>query len=111
METSQINSPQKTSFWDFWHKRLYLKKSEKIIDFSVGLILGIMILPLFTFIYLLPIFKGTSELLGLIIIYLPGILLIIHFAFKRKYLSLGILLGYVIMLFFVTFLISPAQNY
>ena len=42
METFQVNTPQKTSFWDFRHKKAYLNRKEKTADLLLGIILGLI---------------------------------------------------------------------
>ncbi len=77
----------KTSFWDFWHKKVYQNGKEKLIDFVAGFVF-----------YLVLVAFGYFIVIGFV--YVPGILFSIYLLFKRKYISLGFFTGIILGIFF-----------
>lgn len=91
MDTPQISSPQKTSFWDFWDKKFYSSKIERLLDFSAGFIFSYIIFWGIIILLFGPL-KGSTELL-LIIPTFIHISFLIYMFFKRKWIFYGILLS------------------
>ena len=118
MRTPQITTPQKTSFWDFKHKRVYVNRKEKFYDFLDGLLFGIMYFVLMiVFYYLAPFVLSVSFYLAYIdliidlisvLFLLPYLILLIYLIFKRKYFFFGALLILLIFTFFYLYLYIDA---
>lgn len=93
-------NPQKTSFWDFRNKKVYINKKEKISDFLVGL-LGTPILLLFFFFIFGQInlnftFLGwDSSIFLTALIYL---LILVYTLIERRYAFFGMLTGLIIII-------------
>jgi len=103
MEIPHSITSQKTSFWDFWHKKIYQNRKEKDIDFVLGSI-GFLFLLLFPY----DAFNDWRQYgfvfpVGFFLLYL----LVLVFMFrKRKYIAKGMAVAFIIWTFFFIFL-SP----
>lgn len=86
METPQPTTPQKTSFWDFWHKKVYINQKEKINDSIFGFIF---------FSILFWTFYSINEQSPTIqIIFIFSIFFLILTFFKRRNIFYGLLVSY-----------------
>ena len=99
------NNQQKTTFWDFKHKKAYINEKEKIIDFLFGLI-GIPIFVAIIFLlieYIINIFYPIiwPKLLGYAYFYLIiafCLFLLVYAAMKRKCMFYGLLTAAILYL-------------
>ena len=104
MESFQSSSPQKTSFLDFRHKKIYFFGSEKVFDFFFGMI-GLPVIFLITnfFIHCLLYLMGAGERFwtnySFIIGFALWVILLIYLAFKRTYICSGMLLLSLFLIF------------
>ncbi len=84
---------QSTSFWDFRSKKIYTIKKDKTIDFRIGIVFALAISAMFVF--FLSLFKNLFP--PIYFVYsLAVLILCIYLGIKRKYLFLGIIIGFLI---------------
>lgn len=95
-----IQKPKKipTSFWDFRHKKIYISKKEKFLDFVFGFFVGLAIPLILNLLGGLLFYRtfGFSRIIFNLIFYL--ILIIYFFIIKRGYISIGIILSFPLQL-------------
>jgi len=108
MENLQPAPSQKTSFWDFRHKKTYKNLSEKLIDFTTGFFLAPVIYFWFILLFgLLKFLPPRSGLLGLSIPFLLFFGISIYIINKRKYFMLGIFIGGIVPHFLYFYMVNP----
>ncbi|TSC53589.1 MAG: hypothetical protein LiPW39_179 [Parcubacteria group bacterium LiPW_39] len=102
MQPPQPTTPQKTSFWDFWHKKIYTDRKEKIIDLIAGFILGLAFNP-FTIFWIMLFFVLHQMLPNIplgketfLIFLIPGLAMCIYAFLKRKYIFPSLFINYLI---------------
>jgi len=91
----EVLKPERVSvsFWDFRHKRIYLSKKEKLLDFIFGFLIGIVIPWLLNLLMRLIFYPyGFFRIIFNLTFYLA--LIIYFFIIKRGYISWGIILSF-----------------
>ncbi len=97
-----INS-QKTSFWDFRNKKIYISAWQRILDFFIG-VCASFIIYMVAFFLVQPIFRSFLPYLGNVFLAFGIKIIILLMAFvyflkRRRYIFWGLLLGYLIWIF------------
>jgi len=85
------NTPQKTSFWDFTHKKIYLNRGEKFLDFFFGLIIASILG--YSIIYL---YSQTRDLYFFIFAILIVCFLLVYAILKRKFIFYSMLIVFIV---------------